>query len=67
MLGTLRLKPQPSFLRRQEPRKVFSVVPHAASIVEKPADLPLYKLLRIVVLVFRWSPLWIPAYAEMTA
>ena len=75
MLGTVRLKRQPPFLRRQEPRKIFSAVAYATDAVEKPADLQIYRftdlqiyrLLRTLVLVFRWSPLRIPAYAGMTA
>jgi len=61
MLGTLRRKGHPSFLRRQEPRKIFSAVSYATNAVENPADLQLYRLLRTFVLVFSWSPLGIPA------
>ncbi|MCK9503337.1 MAG: hypothetical protein M0Q95_04035 [Porticoccaceae bacterium] len=67
MFGTLRLKRQPSFLRRQESGEVFSAASYVANAVEKSADLQLYRLLRAFVLVFRWSPLRIPVYAGMTA
>jgi len=67
MLSSSRLKRKLSFLRRQEPRKIFRAVPHAANIVEKPADLQLYGLQHTDVLTFSWLPLRIPACAGMTA
>jgi hypothetical protein len=61
ILSASRLKRKLSFLRRQEPRKIFRVAPQAAKIAEKSADLPLYRLLHTNALVFSGARLRIPA------
>jgi hypothetical protein len=62
VLSTSRLKRKLSFLRRQEPRKIFRVVSRGLlTLLKNQLIYRFIRLLQTYVLVFSWFRLGIPA------